>query len=514
MFSHKFIQLTFLPTLIITFLSSILLIYDNKFEPSLGLFIFFVSILGLNLTVLSKTNAEYKLSVASLSLILSYLFVCFGFILNTKNHLGSFFALFVLLALFNINVNIAKLYSQPIVRYFQSGIYYLLAKSIELLRYLGDTLMTFVNYQRGKSVSLESIKRISLVLSVFVLVGVPLLLVVVALLSSANSLFSEWLSSFQLPNFELGIWIIRAIFMVIIFPWLLAEFIFARVLQVNKDKISLTKISINKDFSEASGVAVVLIILMLNLFYILFVIAELKYDLGNLQQLIAERGLDSFSKLAVSRFWELIWVGIINISVLYFGRRFLRSLFKKDAALKIFTSVNVGLIFLNTVFLIFSSYQRLQLYISGYGFTHKRFEALTFLPLLLVIATLVLLTIFLRNQARLISLSFALLVLYFSVMAMLPTTYVVNQLNLDLGQKNQIQVVDPLYTLPTGELASARNGIFDNDGLLAAKHYLAAGGLSETDRTALEKAVSDYQNSIKESSDWREFNLVRFLLTE
>lgn len=527
MFTNKFLKSTFLASLITSVLASMLLIARNNTDPSLGFFLFFIAALVSNMMVFSYFEKQINLNIISISMIVGYIFIAFGFILNTKNHFINFLLCFILLTLININLSGKGFNDSIISRYLYIIQYYIFSKTVDFFKYIGSFYKVSSESGVKGKLSQAKFRRISIISVLFLVIGFPILFVVVPLLGSANDIFAGWVSSLFSVDVGLDIWIVRLVVIGFFLPYFVSEYIFAKLLQNNEEKIEKVEVSSGEELSKSFGFAMLCLTFVLNLFYVLFVVAELKYDFGSLRDLVASKNLDSFSQLAVGRFWELIFITLINIFIIYFGRKHFANLIN-NAFANIFLKVNVALLLANTIFLMFSAYQRLNLYISTYGFTYKRFEALTFLPVILVIAILMFATVFTLKYRTLYAGSIGLFLIYFGFMTMIPSTLIINEMNYSLYKDGKIEVVDPIYSVPVkgfeyfgyygydgygkGDKESILpNDIVDFDGLVVAKRYLDSNisYLTTKQQEVMKDKIADFIQYSKDKSNWREFNLMK-----
>jgi hypothetical protein len=234
-------------------------------------------------------------------------------------------------------------------------------------------------------------------------------------------------------------------------------------------------------------------------------VAELQYDLGNLQGLLVKKGVSSYSRLAVARFWELILVSGINLGIIYFLIYPFRQSKEHCSHLvtRSFLPASV-LLMLNTMLLVVSSWLRLQLYISGYGFSFSRYMGLSFLPVLIVIIILVIISFWAADCRKWYTHAFGLCILYFAVIVALPNNYLINRVNLALAHNDAIAVYDPLYTIPLGN-----NDVMSYDGLPIALQLLEDDTtLTTAVRKKINKVVTDFHRSSKNTT-WRDTNFMR-----
>lgn len=258
-------------------------------------------------------------------------------------------------------------------------------------------------------------------------------------------------------------------------------------------------------------------IFLLNIFYILFVVAELRYDISDIQSLLEKKGFDTYSEFAVSRFWELIWVAILNLGIIYtVAKPFKKAKFVSKYISLAFL-VNGGFLFLNTLFLMYSAHKRLSLYEEGYGFTNQRLLAHLFVFVLTIISCLLFSTLKIKKQSMLMRLSFGIVILYFSLYIMLPTDYITNKLNYVKLKNGDLIVYDPLYNTRNEYYVNnvvSSNKINSDDGLFIAIDLLTDvnAKLSPIEQERLMMSLGDFLKQ-HEIDSWRETNISRILLT-
>lgn len=513
----KYVQYTLIYSFGVSVIGSVLLIGRMISTPDLGYFIFFSLILAGDLAILYLLFPKIKINSISISLLISYGMITFGFILNTKEHVKNILFLLIILVLINISLIIDNLEKNSLSKLFYSGLIYIPIKVVGAIEFFA----IIVDKLSKKKVAVEvdgkkanfNVKQTITVFSIVALVGCPLFCCVLYLLSASSTVYSEWIGDLISFDFKFvdGVMLGRLFFIFFFTLYLISEIVFVKHLKDSESKIENSKVKIAKDTRENLGYATFIIVLFLNAFYLLFIAAELKYDFRNLKDLVAEKGLNSFSSLAVARFWELIIVTFINIFVVYFGRRFLRTISQNEMWKK-FVYANSVLLLINTLFLIFSVHQRLYLYISTYGFTHKRFDAYFLLPVLLFVAIMVFGSIVMKNHGKLYSLSFGAIALYFSVLIMLPTTFIINYINIELAESDKIERYDPIYLIRDqyGSYGPG-NDINDHDGLLLVERVLKSDKLELTE--AQKKALRDELSTCcNEDKKLREFNIMYSLI--
>jgi hypothetical protein len=522
--NRSFIYPTLYFSLTISIIGSFLLIYPFNSEPYFGLFLWFIILLAGSIFTIYKIFGFIRKSIINMALILSYLFITFGFILNTKSHLINIILLLAILPVINLSLVSNILYKNFIWRALMSGIYYSINKLIAPFIYL----MEFLKLQRGVPVVSKYSSKFSStfqVLAIFLLTGLPVIIIVVSLLASANDEFSKVISSLFNFRFTSEIAFGRLLFIVFGVPYFIGEIFFLREILKHDKGIKDKDVKFSKTYKSTFSMIAIITIFILNMFYLVFIFSEVKYDFGNVRELLFKKGLGSYSELAVSRFWELIAVTLINLSIVYFFINPFKHIKKSNRLLWSMGLLNVGLLLISTIFLLYSTHVRLSLYESGYGFTDKRLLAHLFLPVILVLSILVFGSTVYQKYNRLLRASIATLVVFFSLFIMLPTDYVTNKINYEMAKVGKIAIYDPTYSIPVyytlwehqeGALQIPsnlqRNNVRTKDGLIIAKELLNQNQiqLSTEHQKLLESEINSYRvNEAKMDRDWREYNLMR-----
>ncbi|MCM1125640.1 MAG: DUF4173 domain-containing protein [Lachnospiraceae bacterium] len=188
-----------------------------------------------------------------------------------------------------------------------------------------------------------------------ILIALPLLLVIIALLCSADAVFSnifEYLfSDFFEFLFDGNIWGIAALFLFAFFAsyCLLCRFSHRNIQETVKDKRTLEPI-IGVTFTG-----------MISLVYLIFCLVQIVYLFGGLGTLPQNY---SYAQYAREGFFQLVFVCLINLAlVLFCNKRFRRN--KMLKGILVFIS-------LCTYIMIASSAYRMILYISAYHLTFLR----------------------------------------------------------------------------------------------------------------------------------------------
>lgn len=195
-------------------------------------------------------------------------------------------------------------------------------------------------------------------------ISVPLVIIIVALLASADQVFSGLVS--KIPDFLKNINIYNIIFRILIILFLSVVFFsyiwsFAYAKE-NKDNIaSEDKISSGKVWDPVISATVLMII---NLIYIIFIFIQFKYLFAG----TVPEGL-SYSGYARKGFFELVAVTLINLGILLFDINFGKT--QGNALNKVIKVLHSFLIACTLIMLI-SAFYRMVLYEMKYGYTYLR----------------------------------------------------------------------------------------------------------------------------------------------
>jgi hypothetical protein len=231
------------------------------------------------------------------------------------------------------------------------------------------------------------------------LLAVPLLIIVVALLASADSIFQSWLKGISnlFKGVSLGDWVLRAIvaFLVSLYTFTyLWGLLFPKASRTDQETkpieyqdsffnegVQIEKVQISLDPIIAGTLFV-----CVNLVYALFAAIQFSYLFGAANGLLP--GGVAYAEYARRGFAELVLVALINLGLLLVGLHGIRrSGAMAELIRKLLMSILVGC----TVIMLVSAYSRLSLYESAYGYTLTRLLVhgfMLFLGVLLIITFL------------------------------------------------------------------------------------------------------------------------------
>ena len=195
------------------------------------------------------------------------------------------------------------------------------------------------------------------------LLAVPVLLVFTLLLSSADMVFSQrleaLLQSFRIEN--IGEYFAQGILALMIAYMMIG---LVKIAEVNSQKTEPDNSAVKPFLGFTEGATVLIAVMVL---FSMFVVIQFRYFFsGELN--ISEAGF-TYAEYARRGFGELIWVAVFSLLLIQVLRTVLKIETLKQR--KVLTGLIVGLVALTLVILV-SSYQRLSLYESAYGFSRLR----------------------------------------------------------------------------------------------------------------------------------------------
>lgn len=379
-------------------------------------------------------QVKIKVDLLTISFFLALISIIFSLFLKSEQGALVGFVLFLLTGfIYSLITNAFR--SNFITRYFVGSFTYFFLKIKSLFNYVKDGNIS----GNVKNVRLEA-KDVVLTGILFFVIGMPLILLELGLLASVNPNFANFLS------FE---FIGRTIFFSIAFVYLASELYLLKTLPKEKELLTKPKADFDVENSKLMLRVVLLILIVLNIFYIFFIGADLGGEITNARNHFDRTSFSSFSEYSVSRFWALIQVTLINLVIIYLVTKPFKVLTKENSnILRPAITVNLILTVFLTFGLIFSTLARFGLYIQGYGITHDRLYGITFAVLIGAILSLFAYGAFTKKHTKFQLISFALLLLYFAVMNIIPMNYFTNKVNYELYKAGAIKVFNTNDIIP------------------------------------------------------------------
>lgn len=199
-----------------------------------------------------------------------------------------------------------------------------------------------------------------------IIIGFSLSVIIIFLLSQADSYFENFISRFDfLFDFNISGLIIFILAFVIIF---------SIVINVsNCSSFSFKK----SEYKKIDELIIIIILSMINFIFLLFLVSEISKLSNNFLQIPRRYTYASYAR---EGFFELLFVTLINFSItLYISNK--TDLLKKSKSVNYLTMILV----IFSILLIFNSYYRMYLYMNQFGFTILRLQVILFLLMELIL---------------------------------------------------------------------------------------------------------------------------------
>ena len=236
------------------------------------------------------------------------------------------------------------------------------------------------------------------------IISVPLLVIVIALLASADTVFQKFLADILKPLESIGsIPLAEHVGIIGIITVLL----FGYLAIVLKAKIEGMPESARRNSGGLDATIIATVLVMVNAVYILFCAIQFTYLFGG-EEVIRSIPDYTYAEYARRGFSELIVVTVINLSVLLIGMHFT----KNDGKLYRVVLGLRCLLVLCTAVILYSAHLRLALYEEAYGYTYARIFAHTFIGMLFILFMLTLCKLWRKELPLLKSFAIAALLTY------------------------------------------------------------------------------------------------------
>lgn len=336
-----------------------ILFYGQKL--GLSVFLFCIALGFFVLTILEKNNKIKNRKALILSVPIILISATY-FIFN--NAFFNFINIFVLIILFALMIILA-VFEKSSLKLLIYKIFSLILGSIEFFEEaVGSIIEAVVGVFKKRDKSKTKNVKIGKIIKGLI-VTIPILIVVLILLSSADSIFSNKLKDMLSTVFSFGIFesetYINLFFRLIIIIGITIYFI-AILYNILEDKFC------EKDVSETKPWKIDIIIgntilTVLNLVYLVFCyiqISVLFMKIGDMQNF-------NYASYARQGFFQLMAVSIINFIIILITSK------RKEENKKInYTKIMNLLLAVFTLIILFSSFYRMYLYEQAYGYTFLR----------------------------------------------------------------------------------------------------------------------------------------------
>ncbi|MGG1663008.1 DUF4153 domain-containing protein [Brevibacillus sp. NRS-1366] len=318
-------------------------------------------------------------------------------------------------------------------------------------------------------------------------ISVPILLVVLGLLSNADSVFGHFLS--EIPSMLFDVGSAEALFRLLVIG-LVTLVLFGYMYALLGQREARVELPVPKDEVGKivwDGIILVTILTIINVVYAAFVFIQISYLFSGEEAALPD-GV-TYAEYAKNGFNELVSVTIINfiilLSTMHLASRAKPLLYRMVQILLSFLTVC-------TSFMLFSAYFRLSLYEEAYGYTHARLLAHAFMIFLFVLFVIALLKIW-RNAFSLMK--------YYAIVALV--SYVLlNYVNMDaMIAKNNLS-----RYYATGNIDIEYLSRLSYDAIPVIMELAKDKSVAASLQYRLEYKKEDLQ----EEKSWQSFNLARY----
>ena len=315
------------------------------------------------------------------------------------------------------------------------------------------------------------------------IISAPVLVVVIALLAEADTVFQNLIANALKPLEFIGS-IPLAEHMGVI--GIITVLLFGYLALVLKAKVERISESAERDSGAWDATIVATVLVMVNAVYILFCVIQFTYLFGG-EEVIRSIPDYTYAEYARRGFSELIVVTIINLSILLIGLRFT----KNDGKLDRLVLALRCLLVLCTVIMLYSAHLRLKLYEDAYGYTYARIFAHTFIGFLFTLFMLTLYKLWRRELPLLKA---------FAVAALLAYT-TLNYVNIDaiIAQRN----IDRYFRTGKIDLDYLQELSYDAMPELTRLSVVDNGDMAEK---KMEVFLRDKGAELRSESPWQSYN--------
>ena len=264
-----------------------------------------------------------------------------------------------------------------------------------------------------------------------VIISIPLLIVILFLLTSADMVFKHYLVNISsgLEDINIGKIMSHMLVITIIF-FIVFSYIWSF-------KYSCAKEENNKKILQWEPISQITVIFMINVVYLLFSIVQFSYLYGGDSSLLPS-GF-TYSEYARKGFFELFVVTIINFTIVLSSMKFIK---KDNKTISIIANVLLTLLVVFTINMLFSANYKMSLYEQTYGFTYLRIFVHIFMIMLFMLFIIVLIGIWNRKMPINKVLLITVLIMYI-LLNYINVDKVIAQKNIDIYYKTQ--KIDVLY---------------------------------------------------------------------
>ena len=336
-----------------------ILFYGQKL--GISVFLFCLALGFFILYLLDKNNRIKNKKALILCVPIILISATYFIFNNTFFYVANIIALIIL---FTLMVILAVFEKTSIGLILNRAVYLFLGPIEFLEEAIGSIIETIENFFHKKEMSKEKNEKLRKII-IGILIAIPILIVVLMLLSSADSIFSSELKEvistlFRLDIFEKQTYI--NLFFRIIIILMIAVYLIALLYNVLEDNFTEKEVGEKKNWTIDRTIGNT-ILTILNLVYLVFCyiqISVLFMKTGNM-------GDFDYASYARQGFFQLMAVSVINLVIILITSK--RNEINKKLN---YTKVMNLCLSMFTLIILFSSFYRMYLYEQEYGYTFLR----------------------------------------------------------------------------------------------------------------------------------------------
>ncbi|MGH4051432.1 MAG: DUF4153 domain-containing protein [Clostridium sp.] len=315
------------------------------------------------------------------------------------------------------------------------------------------------------------------------IISIPLLIVIIVLLTSADMVFKNYLMNFSRAFENINIGNTMSHFLVIMAIFLIS---FSYIWSF---KYTCKHKEYNKKTLQWEPISMLTVIFMINIVYLLFSIVQFSYLYGGDTSFLPS-GF-TYSEYARKGFFELFAVTIINFTILLSSMKFIK---KDNKTISIIANILLTLLVGFTMNMLFSAHYKMSLYEQTYGFTYLRIFVHIFMFMLFLLFIIALIGIWNRKVPVNKVLLITVLIMYI-VLNYINVDKVIAQKNIDIYYKTQ--KIDVLYLESLSYDATVEIIKLKNDS-------------NEEVSSEVNIYLSDIKKELSKESSWYEFNYSKY----
>jgi len=318
-----------------------------------------------------------------------------------------------------------------------------------------------------------------------ILFALPILMVILILLSSADMIFNYYLSSVFIifGNFQLSHLVIHLIIIILFFLYIFGfiwSFKYEGIYESSEGKLKV----------NFEVLTVMPILLMLNGVYLMFTVIQFSYLYGGGSTELPSSF--TYAEYARRGFFELVTVTVINFTIILCTIKFMK---RENTKLEKCNNAFLSLLIVFTLNMIFSAHYKMSLYENTYGYTYLRVFVHIFMMLLFILFIIALAGIWVRKTP----------ITKLCIISSLIMYVVLNYINVDVFiVKKNIELYNRTQNLDVNYLS---NLSYDTLPYLV---QFTLNDSSEKSKELKEKLMDKQQDILTKEYSWYEFNYSRY----